>query len=271
MKLSIITVNRNNAAGLDQTIQSVIKQTFRDFEYIIIDGASTDQSVEVIKKYSANISYWVSEKDSGIYNAMNKGIRRASGEYLFFLNSGDYLVDNDSLQKVFSLDYSEDLLYGDLFFKKGEVTYRKNSPRMLSASFLLYGTLPHPATFIKRKLFEIIGEYDEGIKISADHDFFQKAILKLSCTYRHIDEPISVFLLDGISNDITNRDLIRKEHHNSFKNNFPLFFDEYMELLEFRNDTLISFVKENRQNSILIICIKIIRKFKKLISIRKIK
>ena len=111
-KLSIITINLNNAAGLRKTIESVVNQTFTDYEYLIIDGGSTDGSVEVIKEFADKITYWVSEPDKGIYNAMNKGILKARGEYLQFLNSGDWLVDNEVLFRVFSLNHFEDILYG---------------------------------------------------------------------------------------------------------------------------------------------------------------
>src|SRR5574344_525947 len=100
MKLSIITINNNDAAGLEKTIKSIINQTFTDYEYIIIDGGSTDESVEVIKKYTEHIDYWVSEPDKGIYNAMNKGINQTEGEYLNFLNSGDTYYDNNVLNKI---------------------------------------------------------------------------------------------------------------------------------------------------------------------------
>lgn len=270
MILSIITINRNNAEGLERTIQSVANQSFRDLEYIVIDGASTDRSVEIIEKKSNHITYWVSEKDSGIYNAMNKGIQKARGDYLLFLNSGDYLVDNESLSNVFALDYTEDLIYGDLIFKKNTEMYRYNCVAKLSASFLLYGTLPHPATFIKRMLFNTVGMYDETISISADHDFFQRAILKYDCSYRHIDVVVSVFIQDGVSCDIANRDKIRNEHHYSFNKNFPLFYEDYIELLEYRRDSVYSFVRKNRNNRFFLFYIKVFRKICKLANFYKV-
>ncbi len=100
-KVSVITINYNNAQGLQKTIDSVISQTFKDYEFIIIDGGSTDESVDIIRKNSGKISYWVSEKDGGIYNAQNKGAKKASGEYCLFLNSGDFLMDSQTLEKVF--------------------------------------------------------------------------------------------------------------------------------------------------------------------------
>ncbi len=98
--LSIITVNRNNDTGLKKTIDSVISQTYNDFEFIIIDGASTDSSAELIRKYSSYLSYWISEPDNGTYHAMNKGIRVSAGDYCLFLNSGDYLLDDKVLERT---------------------------------------------------------------------------------------------------------------------------------------------------------------------------
>jgi len=112
--LSIISINLNNVAGLQKTIESVWPQTFTDYEYIIIDGGSTDGSIDIIKKYSDKITYWISEKDNGIYHAMNKGIEVAKGDYCLFLNSGDWLVDKKILENVFSNNHSEDILYGDM-------------------------------------------------------------------------------------------------------------------------------------------------------------
>ena len=108
-KLSIITVNLNKAKGLQKTIESVIFQTFTDYEYIIIDGGSTDGSKQIIEQYADKITYWVSEPDSGIYNGMNKGIKVAKGEYCLFLNSEDYLLSNEILQNVRNL--VQQLLY----------------------------------------------------------------------------------------------------------------------------------------------------------------
>ena len=112
MKFSIITINYNNVEGLRNTIKSVVNQTYTDYEFIIIDGGSTDGSVEVIKEYANIITYWVSEPDKGIYNAMNKGIEVANGEYLNFMNSGDCFYNNDVLQKVADYHLEKDMIVG---------------------------------------------------------------------------------------------------------------------------------------------------------------
>lgn len=150
MKLSIITVNRNNTEGLRKTIESVVSQTYTDFEYIIIDGASTDGSVDIIKEYADRITYWVSEPDNGIYNAMNKGILKAKGEYLQFLNSGDWLTNNDVLKYVFDLRRDEDVLYGDefLFYNINKIV-RKAYPQKLTFYDLFVGSISHEGSFYK--------------------------------------------------------------------------------------------------------------------------
>src|SRR5574344_1377354 len=110
--ISIITVNKDNCAGLKFTIDSVLCQTFKDYEWIVIDAASTDGSVELIKQYQEHISYWVSEPDGGIYAGMNKGILKATGEYILFLNSGDSLADNDVLENVHQNNLNGDIVLG---------------------------------------------------------------------------------------------------------------------------------------------------------------
>ena len=161
-KLSIITINYNNAGGLEKTIQSVVSQTFTDYEYIVIDGSSNDGSVDCIKRYSDKISYSVSEKDKGIYNAQNKGIMAAKGMYCLFLNSGDYLFNEKVLEEVFSHKHNEDIIYGDMMIDDGsaELIYGKH-PSDITFEFLIYTTLWHPVSFIKRELFNRFGLYNE--------------------------------------------------------------------------------------------------------------
>src|SRR6478735_1115877 len=113
IQLSIITINYNNLQGLQKTIESVVSQSFKDFEYIIIDGGSTDGSKVLIEKYSESITYWVSEKDNGIYPAMNKGIQVANGEYLLFLNSGDWFYENTTLSMAIPMLRPFDIVYGN--------------------------------------------------------------------------------------------------------------------------------------------------------------
>lgn len=231
MKLSIITINFNNAEGLRRTIGSVRAQTFRDFEHIVIDGASTDCSVDVIKQYADGLSYWVSEKDNGIYNAMNKGILAAKGEYTLFLNSGDYLYADDVLEKVFENQFDEDIVSCgclDYWNKKKQILHLP--PKKISLYSLYKSSLSHPSTFIKRKLFESIGFYHEEYKIISDWCFFVEALIFNNCSFTYMDIVLVFFPCDGISS--TNHKLNDKEQEHYRKTHYPriwkdFFLDEY--------------------------------------------
>ena len=198
-QISIITINYNNASGLEKTIRSVVEQTYNEYEYIIIDGASSDKSKEVVQGYQQYIDFWCSEKDSGIYNAMNKGIQRASGEYLLFLNSGDILSDSAVLSDIHSFLSGEDIVYGDLFFMEangGGAVFVY--PDVLTVGYFLERSLGHPATFIKRELFQSY-LYTESLRMVSDWEFFVKKIILEGCSYRHVKRTISNFDTSGVS------------------------------------------------------------------------
>lgn len=185
-KVSIITVNFNNLKGLQKTMESVFSQKYANMEYIIIDGGSTDGSKEFIQSHQDRLSYWYSEKDRGIYDGMNKGISKATGDYVLFLNSGDYFSCPTILNDVFNDKiFDEDLLIGrQLYIDKSG---RKGiSPKLrvsdFSITYFLSSTIPHQATFIKRNLFDKIGYYDISYKVSADWVFWIKAIVENKCT-----------------------------------------------------------------------------------------
>ena len=248
MKLSIITINRNDATGLERTLRSVVSQTFADFEYIVIDGASGDNSVEVIKKYAAHITFWISEPDSGIYNAMNKGIKKARGDYCLFLNSGDKLNNSDSLSKVFALEPVKDIVYGDQEITDGKNTGMGKFPDTLTPSYLFLDTLPHSSTFIKRTLLIDLDMYDESKKISADHDFFLRAIVGHGASYQQIPVLVSTFYTDGISSDPLNRKKMERELHDSFQKYFPAFYNDMQYLYDLRKDGVAKYCL-NKQKS----------------------
>jgi glycosyltransferase involved in cell wall biosynthesis len=202
-KLSIITINRNNASGLEKTIKGVISQTFTDFEYIIIDGASTDDSVDIIKKYANKITYWISEPDKGIFNAMNKGIMKATGEYIQFSNSGDWFVNPEVLSAVFKNDPTEDILFGNIIKVKDGVNTLDKGIGMSEVSFynLFLGTINHPATFAKRNLFDRFGLFSEKYKYVNDWEWFIRSVGLADTTVRYIDLDISFFDMTGNSNN----------------------------------------------------------------------
>lgn len=207
MKLSIITINLNNAQGLQATIESVLSQSFLDYEFIIIDGGSTDSSVDIIKQNSDKIHYWVSEKDRGLYNAMNKGIMKAQGEYCYFLNSGDYFVNEKVLSEIFNNSPTDSSFICGNFItdKKGKLK-KYSDYRIRDWQFSLYeifsGFLAHQAFFIKKNMFDKYGLYDERFRIMSDWKLFFIAIgiNNEQVTYRDVD--ISIYDMDGISSRI---------------------------------------------------------------------
>lgn len=194
-RISIITINFNNRTGLLKTINSVLNQSYDDFEYIVIDGGSTDGSVDVIKKYSEKISYWVSEKDNGIYHAMNKGVAVAKGDYTLFLNSGDRLYNNDVINNANPLSWTADIVCGNVITDAGK---RLSAPIEVTMEYFINGSLPHPSTFIKRSLFGI-RPYNENYKIMGDRDFFMYHLISRNSSYQRLNLDISLFDITGIS------------------------------------------------------------------------
>lgn len=219
MKLSIITVNLNNAEGLRKTIESVISQTYSDFEYIVIDGASTDGSVDIIKKYANEMTYWVSEPDKGIYNAMNKGINIAKGEYLLFLNSGDCLIKDEILSEIAVNQKFSDIFFGSVRILNAErkILY---PPEDITFRFLYNTNIPHQAEFIKKELFLKYGLYDEKYKILADYDFNIRMMLN-GVIFEMLDLIISEVEAEGISSNTINLKKIDSERELIFSSNFP--------------------------------------------------
>ena len=293
MKLSIITINYNNAEGLRKTLASVATQTYRDFEHIIVDGGSSDGSVEIIEAYASDMARmasgsvlmgsngdfvavdsqdstlangvqphevtqpaastqpsikWISEKDKGIYNAMNKGIemalgkrvvnsfnrselvedknkgiKMASGEYLLFLNSGDYLVDENVVKNVMNENLQEDIVYGKQMTEKdGTLMPMKfYSPEEMSFCAFLKSTLPHQCTFIRSTLFEKIGMYNEQNKIVSDWEWNLQALFRWNVSLREIDVPISVYDTKGISSNQKMHELQQQERLAAAMRHFP--------------------------------------------------
>ncbi len=214
MKYSIITINYNNRDGLERTIKSVVNQTYQDFEYIIIDGGSTDGSVDVIKKYADRIDYWVSESDKGIYNAMNKGILQAHGEYLNFMNSGDCFYDDEVLKRINKYMYY-DIILGKSFYQNGSHGFKYGN---ISLMDLYKNSLPHQAAFCKRRLFENT-LFDENYKIVSDWKFFIETLILKNASFYNINEIICLYEYGGISSIAI--ELADKERSEIIKTYFP--------------------------------------------------
>ena len=210
--ISIITVNYNNATGLKKTMGSVLNQTYDDFEYIVVDGDSNDGSKEVLTSFDHTRLTGISESDTGIYNAMNKGIRKARGKYLLFLNSGDYLVSEDILKKVAPEINMETPFAGcDLILDSEEGQVRKSHPKAISLSYLLRRTIYHPSTFIRRDMFEKYGYYNEELRVVSDWEFFLKTVGLNGEAFERIPTPLTIFDMTGISSKKENLEKIAQE------------------------------------------------------------
>lgn len=223
MKLSIITINYNDAIGLKKTINSVVNQSFTDFEYIVIDGGSTDGSIEVIKENAQHINYWVSEPDKGVYNAMNKGILVAKGEYLLMLNSGDWFCNNKSLGILEDYTGDFDIVFGDNYYYYSENEIKENKlPDLITYYYLAHvNAIPHQATLVKREFILNKGLYDENLKIASDYKFFLLSFFKWGCSYKHVPHFIIYYDCNGISS--TNLSLSKKEVKIILEEEFPNF------------------------------------------------
>lgn len=215
MKLSIITINYNNLEGLKRTYDSVVAQTCQDFEWIIIDGGSTDGSKEFIEEHQDRFAFWCSEPDKGIYNAMNKGIKKATGEYLQFLNSGDNFVDNKVVEEFLALGWNEDVIAGDVILDGDEnnVKLHPNEEEM-DFDYMRKDTLCHQTVYIRKSLHECYGGYDETISIVADWKFLLEVLMIHGCSYRHWKRLVANYLRDGVSSIEENWPKIEAERSN---------------------------------------------------------
>ena len=180
MKYSIITINYNNKEGLERTIKSVLGQTWQNYEYIIIDGGSTDGSVDVIKEYASHIDYWVSEPDGGRYPAMNKGIKQATGDYLNFMNSGDTFHSASVLEDITNMNYDEDIITGGFYDLEKGIKHII-IPQKVTLLTMLKNTFNHQATFYKKELFQK-RLYDENYIIQSDAKFNYLSIIYDNCS-----------------------------------------------------------------------------------------
>ena len=199
-KISIVTINFNNVEGLKKTVESIINQKNIDFEYIIIDGGSTDGSYNYLESQSSKIDYWVSESDSGIYNAMNKGIKASNGEYLLFLNSGDVLVDDENILNICTKKLTADIVAFDCFLERNNKIVGKRTHIEQPTLFYVYKRgLKHQSTCISRKLFDSNGLYDENYKIAADYEFWIRSFLKPKLNVVGVPVALAIYKLGGLS------------------------------------------------------------------------
>lgn len=228
--LSIITINRNHASCLEKTMKSVLSQTSTGFEYVVVDGASTDGSLDVIRRLAPGFGErikWVSEPDSGIYNAMNKGIRMAEGEYIQILNSGDMLAsENVTGQMLAELERRgrPAILYGNMVkcFPDGHKTLDRNfAGQEVTMLGMFTSTLNHDPAYIRRDLFDKYGFYDESLKIVSDWKWYLQAIVLGGEVPAYVDLNVTLFDMTGVSEEEGSREKIKVERSRVLAELFP--------------------------------------------------
>ena len=241
-KISIITINYNDKNGLDKTIKSVLGQTFTNYEFIIIDGGSNDGSSELVIENKANVDYWVSEKDSGVFNAMNKGIRAATGEFLIFMNSGDVFNAATTLEEVMpDLTNQSDIYYGDNFKESPTSKRLKTYPEKLTFSFFYSSAINHQSTFIRKSLFDEHFYYNEDYKIASDWEFFVYVICHQNVPCKYLKKTIAIYDFTGISSSPKFSDLFAKEKQQTIEKYFPAFAEDYKNVSEVNSKRFLQF------------------------------
>jgi glycosyltransferase involved in cell wall biosynthesis len=231
--LSVITVVYNNVRDIERTMQSVINQTYEAIEYIVIDGASTDGTLEVIKRYESRIARLISEKDKGIYDAMNKGLKLATGDYVIFMNSGDEFYAPDTVQKVFAAADDADIYYGETEMVNDERQSlgrrRHAAPKKFTWRSFKYGmSVSHQAIYIKRSLTE---PYDLAYQLSADIDWIIRAAKKAKKIVK-VDGYVAKYLVGGMS---------KAKHRQSLLERFDIMKRHYGLLPTVFNHVVIAF------------------------------
>ena len=220
-RFSIITVCWNEADVIAATCDSIVSQSFQDYEWIVVDGESTDGTLEVLGAYRDRINVLVSEPDKGIYDAMNKGIRQALGEYVVFMNGGDRFADQGVLATVAAAP-CKDLIYGDLRFD-GEAGVIKQFPDVLPSDYLLSHMLPHQASYIRRSLFDQYGLHDESFRIAGDYEMFARLVKGHGVSTHHVARILALFGDGGVSQNPEQRMLRKQENHRIRKQYFPRY------------------------------------------------
>lgn len=227
--LSIVTINFNNLNGLKDTLDSLDSQSFKEFEHVVIDGGSTDGGRELIIQNQDRFHYWVSERDNGIYHAINKGIQKCSAEYILILNSGDVLAETTTLQEINAqLSTGEDIIYGDSYLVNDDRGRNEIlAPDELSFQFFEYTNLVHQSVIIRRILYDTVGLYDEKLKIVSDWKFYLDALIYQKASSKKINIYISRYDRTGVSSKSV--DLLLSEKNKLLKENYRFFSKKYVE------------------------------------------
>lgn len=247
MRVSIITVVYNNSSTIKSAIESVLSQTYKDIEYIVVDGASTDGTVDIIKEYGDRIDKFVSEPDKGIYNAMNKGIKLSTGDIVGILNSDDFFTNNSIIQNIVdSFDNDIDAIYGDIQFvdpnNLNKIVRYYSSERFKRSSFK-YGFMPaHPSFYVRRKFYEELGLYKEDYKIGADYELLVRFLYCNNLKTKYLKFPFVCMRTGGVSNQnfksnfTLNNEILRACKENGLNTNLLNIYSKYyFKVFEFIN------------------------------------
>lgn len=228
MKVSLITVTYNSDKTLLDTINSVLAQTYENIEYIVVDGLSKDKTVDIIREYEPQFAgrmKWICEKDSGLYDAMNKGIRMATGDVVGILNSDDFFTSNDVIEKVVAgFTKDTDAVYGDIHFVNPDNLQRcvrYYSSKIFKRSLMKMGFIPaHPSFYCRKECFEKFGYYKTDYKIAADFDLLLRFIYVHQIRIKYLPVDMVTMRLGGASTDgWKSRLVMMNEHLRSFKEN----------------------------------------------------
>lgn len=241
MKVSIITVCYNSSKSIEQTINSVLTQTYPDIEFIVVDGGSIDDTVSIIKCYSDKISKWTSEPDKGIYDALNKGITMATGDVIGFLHADDVFASDDIIEKMALIAQTNDVVYGDLLYVDDNNRVIRN---WVSGNFsfmnLKRGWMPpHPTLYVRREFYQKIGSFDLAYKIAGDYDFMLRLLSISNLKVGYLPEVMVFMKLGGASNkSLKNIILKSREDYRAIKSNkigglFTLFMKNFGKLHQF--------------------------------------
>lgn len=246
MKISVITVSFNSVRTLGDTLESVAAQTHLEVEHIVVDGASTDGTLKIIERYGEHVALLISEPDQGIYDAMNKGLRLATGEVIGFLNADDVYADSGVVERVSAIMAEDDLdaLFGDAEFVNPD---RPNQPvrRYRSERFrperIAWGWMPaHPALFLRRRVYESYGLFRTDYRIAGDFEYCARIFHKNTLLYRSLPETLVRMRTGGISTSgwrntvLLNREVLRACRENGIDTNILKIFSKYpAKLLEF--------------------------------------
>ena len=229
LKISIITVTYNRAHTIRRAIEGVLRQKYNNYEYIVIDGASSDNTTEILKEYEPKFEgrmRWISEPDKGLYDAINKGIKMATGDVVGIINSDDFFHRDDTFSVIadtFEKDKSIDVIFGQIRVIKPDspdINYRFESPWYLRPWMFRIGLEPpHPTFYARKKCFDKWGLYKMGYIISADFDLMMRFMMIHKAKYKYIRQPLLTFVASGISSESSNRLMMNKEIVRACKEN----------------------------------------------------